>query len=315
MKVLVTGCSGYIGGQTAIKLKDLGHHVVGVDWQILPTHLRPFLDKFIHEDFGSQASLLDLMQLQPDAVIHCAGTSLVGPSATKPALYYDNNFVKTKRMLDTLVSNKFFPRIVFSSSAAVYGETLLPCKENDHLSPISPYGESKLMVEQMLRSYRSAYGVDSVSFRYFNACGADPKGRHGQAANATHIIARVLESVRDNQQFTLFGTDYDTEDGTCVRDYVHVDDIVAAHVMAINNMEVPQGVYNLGTNQGVSNLEIIKHAIKITQMDLRIVNGQKRAGDPAILTANAERFTAITGWKPKYTVEETIEHAWRWYNR
>jgi UDP-glucose 4-epimerase len=315
MKVLVTGSSGYIGGQTVLQLKDLGHYVIGVDWAEPPAHLVDAADRFIQEDFASQNCLREILTLLPDAIVHCAGTSLVGPSLTKPTLYYDNNFVKTKRLIDTLVSNNYLPRLVFSSSAAVYGETLLPCNETDATRPISPYGESKLMIEMLLRSYRHAYNFDSVAFRYFNACGADSQTRHGQAPGATHIIARVLESIRDDREFTLYGRDYDTVDGTCVRDYVHVEDIVRAHVMAIDAQLVPQGIYNLGTKRGVSNLEIIKTAEAVTGQRLRIADGDRRIGDPGVLTADPTLFNQTTNWSAYYTIEQTIEHAWRWYSQ
>jgi UDP-glucose 4-epimerase len=163
-----------------------------------------------------------------------------------------------------------------------------------------------------LESYHKAYGLDYVAFRYFNACGADSQGRHGQESGATHIIARVLESMRDNQEFTLYGTDYSTDDGTCIRDYVHVEDIARAHVIALQN--VPAGVYNLGSNQGTSNKEIVQSAMRITGKELILTLGNKRVGDPPLLTANANKFnSAVSTWQ-KYTLDDMITHAWAWYN-
>jgi UDP-glucose 4-epimerase len=206
-------------------------------------------------------------------------------------------------------------RFIFSSSAATYGEPVItPCSEVDPAMPVSPYGESKLMVEMMLAAYHQAYGLDYVAFRYFNACGADSQGRHGQMKSATHIIARVLESIRDSETFTLNGTDYQTDDGTCVRDYVHVEDIAYAHQMAMYNV-VPTGVYNLGTSVGASNLEIIRATQEITGQKVNVAKGPRRAGDPAVLTASSEKFNRATGWVPRYNIHEIIQHAWKWYVR
>ena len=177
---------------------------------------------------------------------------------------------------------------------------------------VASYGESKLMIEMMLRSYAAAYGLDWVAFRYFNACGADPQARHGQEPKATHIIARVLESMRDDQIFTLFGDNYTTADGTCVRDYVHVADIAQAHVMAVDRT-IPSGVYNLGTSHGASNREIIALAESITGRTAKVKVGAVRPGDPAVLTASAALFSNTTGWVPRHSLEQMIAHAWAWY--
>jgi UDP-glucose 4-epimerase len=241
----------------------------------------------------------------------------VGPSVTDPREYYDNNFVKTKILLDFLIDNHYKKvRFVFSSSAATYGTPIMtPCHEIDPAEPISPYGESKLMIEWLLRSYHRAYGLDYVAFRYFNACGADSRARHGQAPGATHIIARVLENLQNkSDQFVLNGTDFETEDGTCIRDYIHVEDLATAHILAIDK-SIPTDVYNLGTNQGYSNLQIIHSAIAVTKQDLIYNIGPKREGDPAVLTADSSKFMRVSSWKPQYGLEDIIQHAWTWYNR
>jgi UDP-glucose 4-epimerase len=311
--VIITGSSGYIGGQTMLALRDQGMSVIGIDIRPLPQHLKSVPDRFYQEDFASEHGLGRILEHRPMAVVHCAGTSLVGPSISDPESYYRNNFVKTKSLADYMVKHAPKTRIVFSSSAAVYGEPVItPCQESDPPMPVSPYGESKLMTEMMLAAYHRAYGLDYVAFRYFNACGADSQGRHGQEPGATHIIARVLESVRDDREFTLNGSDYSTPDGTCVRDYVHVEDIALAHHMAIYDV-VPAGVYNLGTATGASNREIMKAAERITSRDLKYAMGNRRAGDPAVLTAASQRFNLVTGWVPRYNLEEIIQHAWRWY--
>ena len=313
--VLVTGASGYIGGETMLRLKDQGYTVVGVDTRRPPAHLIGVPDRFYQEDFASAAGIELLDKFAPDAIIHCAGTSLVGPSINNPNKYYDNNFVKTKRFLDAMIEKGVRSRFIFSSSAAAYGEpVMVPCREEDPPMPISPYGESKVMVEMMLNAYATAYNLDSVAFRYFNACGADHQCRHGQEPGATHIIARVLESLRDGKDFVLFGSSYPTQDGSCVRDYVHVEDIADAHIRAID-VDVPAGVYNLGTSAGISNLEIIAQAEKVTGRKVSIVQGPNRAGDPAVLTASAEKFTRVSGWSPAFKLDDMIRHAWRWYTQ
>lgn len=313
--IVVTGVSGYIGGQTALMLKDLGYTVFGVDIQKPSSEIFNALEGFSHTDFVDQICLSMIDNVKPSAIIHCAGTSLVGPSVQNPEVYYHNNFVKTLLLLNHLINSGNQARFIFSSSAAVYGDPIMnPCSEYDPPLPISPYGESKFMVEMMLKSYAYAYNLDYVAFRYFNACGADSQGRHGQAANATHIIARVLESIRDNKEFTLYGKNYPTDDGTCVRDYVHVEDIAQAHILAINK-EVPGGVYNLGSSTGYSNRQIIDMATQVTGTAPQVVEGPAREGDPAILTASADNFNREAKWAPSHTLDAIITHAWKWYTK
>ena len=313
--VVVTGVSGYIGGQTALLLKDAGERVIGIDRQSIPTHLKGVCDRFVQEDFSSRHALSIIVQERPDAIVHCAGTSLVGPSVKDPSLYYENNVVNTFALLE--IVRKAMPRtkFLYSSSAATYGEpVMLPIHEVDPAEPVSPYGQSKLMVDMMLESYHRAYGINYVSFRYFNACGADPKGRHGQEPGATHVVARVLEAMRDNQEFILYGDDYPTDDGTCVRDYVHVDDIARAHSLAIYH-DVPPGIYNLGSNTGTSNQEIIAAAERITGKKLTVNIGEQRAGDPPQLTASSAKFDKVAGAWRHYALDDMIGHAWNWYVR
>jgi UDP-glucose 4-epimerase len=315
MRVVVTGGAGYIGGETVLKLLDAGHSVMAIDrvWQ--PDHLEHSGAKWLIGDFAGEVALRAIETFLPDAIIHCAGTSLVGPSMTNPEEYYNNNFVRTKTLCDWLVQQKIKTRLIFSSSAATYGNPIMtPVNEVDPTEPISPYGQSKLMTDWMLAGYRQAYGLDFVSFRYFNACGADSQGRHGQAPGATHIIARALESVKNGTDFTLYGTNYPTDDGTCVRDYIHVEDLANAHIVAIDK-HIPSDIYNLGTNTGNSNLAVIQLAAQITKTSIPVVHGLKREGDPAVLTADSAKFMAVSTWQPKFTLEDMIGHAWAWYNR
>ena len=313
--VVVTGVAGYIGGEIALLLKDAGHTVVGIDRRPLQKHQKGLLDSFVLADFDSNTAYKQLLDIRPAAIVHCAGTSLVGPSIKNPSDYYSNNVVKTMVLLNFIVQAIPKTRFIFSSSAAVYGEPVMtPCHEVDPREPISPYGQSKLMVEQILESYHRAYGLDYVAFRYFNACGADSQKRHGQEPGATHIIARVLECLRDDTEFTLNGTNYPTPDGTCIRDYVHVEDIARAHALALDPA-VPAGVYNLGSGSGSSNQEIIAAAERITGKELKIVSGKQRDGDPPLLTASAGKFNSVVDQWKQHDLDAMIRHAWAWYVR
>ena len=315
MNIVVTGIAGYIGGQVALQLKDAGHTVIGIDRRPLQPHQTGLLDSFVLADFDSDTAFKKLLDVRPDAIVHCAGTSLVGPSIKNPSDYYFNNVAKTLQLINLIRQAMPKTRLIFSSSAATYGEPVMnPICEVDPTEPVSPYGQSKLMIDMMLKSYHTAYKLDYVSFRYFNACGADPRARHGQEPGATHIIARVLESIRANQEFTLYGDGYPTPDGTCIRDYVHVDDIARAHVLALDQT-IPSGVYNLGSNTGTSNREIIAAAEQITGRTLTVAIGAQRAGDPPVLTASADKFTAVAGAWQQYTLDDMITHAWKWYTK
>jgi UDP-glucose 4-epimerase len=313
MNVIVTGAAGYIGGHVALQLHDAGHTVIGIDRRPCPLHLQGVM-QFLQADFDSDESFKKIIDSRPDAVVHCAGTSLVGPSMLYPSDYYKNNVVKTLNLLSILLAAVPKTRFIFSSSAATYGTPVTtPCYEHDPSDPISPYGESKLMIEKILQSYHRAYGLDYVAFRYFNACGADPVGRHGQEPNATHIIARVLESIRDDQEFTLYGVDYPTHNGTCVRDYVHVSDIARAHVLSLDQAILP-GIYNLGSCTGTSCQEIISMAETVTGKKLKIIVGNPRPGDPPTLTASSDKFDSLVTWR-QHDLYNMVQHAWSWYNQ
>jgi UDP-glucose 4-epimerase len=313
MRVIVTGAAGYIGGEIVLKLKQAGHYVVGIDWRSCPEHLQSYFDYFITKDFSTPEVLEFISNSGADIVVHCAGASLVGPSMINPKYYYHNNVFNTLKLLDVMIKNMPNTRIIFSSSAAVYGTpVMVPCSEVDPCEPINPYGESKLMIEWMLNGYHRAYKLDYVAFRYFNAAGADSQARHGPAAGDTHIISRVLESVKNVSDFALYGNDYPTPDGTCIRDYVHVEDIADAHILALEK-SVPAGVYNIGNNKGTSNLEIINEASNITGVKFPVIVKEKRRGDPSTLTAESNKFQTATGWSPKYTLQDIITHAWAWH--
>ena len=314
--IVVTGAAGYIGGQIALRLADAGQKVLGIDLRLPHGGLTSAFTEFVQGDFAGETALSKIIETQPTAIIHCAGTSLVGPSVKNPAEYYKNNVAKTMALLDIVRHALSRSRFVFSSSAAVYGEPIMnPCHEVDPCEPISPYGESKRMVEQVLESYHKAYGLDYVAFRYFNACGADPEGRHGQDAGATHLIARLLEATRDNGTFNIYGVDYPTDDGTCVRDYVHVDDIAHAHILALDP-KIKSGVYNLAEGTGTSVKQIIEQAKTVIGQMPTIEFGAARAGDPAMLTASADKFDRAIGmrWR-SYNLNDVLTHTWAWYVR
>jgi UDP-glucose-4-epimerase GalE len=312
--IVVTGAAGYIGGQIALRLADAGQKVMGIDLRPAHSGIAPAFTKFVQGDFAEKQALTKLIEAQPTAIIHCAGTSLVGPSMKNPAEYYQNNVVKTMTLLDIVRLAMPQVRVVFSSSAAVYGEPIMnPCHEVDPCEPISPYGESKRMIEQVLESYHRAYGLDYVAFRYFNACGADPMGRHGQEPGATHLIARLLEATRDKSQFNIYGDNYPTTDGTCVRDYVHVDDIAHAHILALNP-NIKCGVYNLAQGSGTSVREIINRVQEVVGQLPEIGVVPARAGDPAMLTASPDKFDSAVGqpWR-NHSLTDVITHTWSWY--
>jgi UDP-glucose-4-epimerase GalE len=312
-RILITGAAGFIGGQTLLRLKDHGLWAMAVDQRPMPDHLRNVADSTVTADFAAASSLGQLGSHHIDAVIHCAGSSLVAPSVSDPGLYYDNNFVRTKTLVDYIRNNQPGTRIVFSSSSSIYGQPEFnPCRESDPVMPLSPYGQSKAMVEWLFEAYHRAYAVDYVCFRYFNACGADHLGRHGQEPGATHLIPRLLAAARDGSAFTLNGVGFDTRDGTCVRDYTHVEDIADAHVRAIDR-KVPAGIYNLGTGTAHSNREIVDLVAQVTGHAVSVIDGPARTGDPAESYADPDLWKRTAGWASRWTVADAIEHAQAWH--
>ena len=319
--IIVTGGCGYIGSHVAraFKRTNPDNRVFVID-RVLREHTLKDLDGFFIDDFATDESLSTIIDLQPDIIVHCAGTSLVGPSMTDPAEYYVNNVSKTITMLNAIKDMDKKPHIMFSSSASVYGNPTrdqLPLKECATKKPISPYGNTKSMVEDLLRDY-TTYGIKSVCFRYFNAAGAEPYTFDlGQESGATHIIARVLEASLANRAFTINGGDYDTLDGTCVRDYVHVWDIAMAHVRASEFLDkeekVDSHVFNLGTIKGTSNRQIVDYVNEV--FGLPFVNyGVSREGDPAVLVADANDAKLWLGWEPQHSsLKEIIDSAYKWY--
>jgi UDP-glucose 4-epimerase len=318
--IVVTGGCGYIGSHIAraFRYADHNNRVVIID-HVQHNHTLKDIDCFLRADYASTPAL-DLIELeQPDIIVHCAGTSLVEPSVYDPADYYENNVAKTITLLNHIKNFSKKPTILFSSSASVYGEPKeLPIPESHPLNPISPYGRTKLMIETMLRDYSNAYDINSICFRYFNAAGAWPVEHDlGEEPGGTHIIARALEASINGKAFNVFGDDYNTPDGTCVRDYVHVLDLAQAHIKVINYLEYNPGfyVFNLGTAQGISNKQIADYVGE--KYGFKFLNyGIKRPGDPAILIADSSKAKRDLDWDPEHSdIGTIIDSAYRWYTK
>lgn len=316
--VAITGCNGYIGGQTVLKFKDLGYKVIGVDRNNTSPWIKQMVDVFVQGDITNAMFINSVIDKNPESLIHIAGTSLVGPSMTDPAPYYVNNVGNTAKMLGSLAARGWKKTVVFSSSAAVYGN---PVKNNwiyetDPKEPLSPYGRSKLIAEQVLKDLSDAYGFKVVCLRYFNACGADSNVRHGQIKQATHIIARIMETIINKGVLTVNGDDYDTPDGTCIRDYLHVEDIAEAHYTATqHDPAIKFSAFNLGSGKGVSIKEVIAAVERITGRIVLYKMGPRREGDPAKLVACPDKFKRDTGWQPmNSSIDNVIKTAWEWYN-
>jgi UDP-glucose 4-epimerase len=316
--VIVTGGCGYIGSHIsrAFKYANDKNQVHVID-RVARNHTLKNIDSCLLEDFASVAGLQWIVNLKPDIIVHCAGTSLVGPSMLDPAEYYDNNVSKTIQLLNAIKDAGLKTTILFSSSAAVYGNPIeLPITENHPLNPISPYGNTKAIIETVFKDYFNAYGINSTCFRFFNAAGAMPSTADlGQEPGATHIVARALEASLAGQTFTINGNDFTTPDGTCVRDYIHVWDLAMAHIKAIDYIELNPGahIFNLGTNTGTSNKEIADIVQK--QFGFKSLEyGDRRSGDPDELVADATRAKELLTWTPDYsTIDNIIEDAYKWY--
>ncbi len=319
MKIVITGGCGYIGSHISRYLKqNNGNCRVYVIDQVRREHTLHGVDGFLHTDYVSKQSLLWLDEIQPDVIVHCAGDISVRESVEDPAKYYENNVAKTITFLNYVKDLEKKPLILFSSSASVYGNPdHVPLVETDRINPISPYGHTKDIIERVLQNYNQAYGLPSVCFRYFNACGAEPVHYNlGQENGAGHIIARVLESAIAKQTFILNGVDYDTPDHTCIRDYIHVWDLADAHHRAIKwNTNGCAAIFNLGTNRGISNHEIVDY-VNVKYGPVNVSIGPRRPGDPDQLIADAGLANRILQWKPKYsTLEQIVDSAYRWYTR
>ena len=320
MAILVLGGAGYIGSHTALELVKAGNEVVIAD--NLVTGYRKAIPegaKFYEGDLRDSDFLDNLFhQENIDAVIHFAAYSLVGESVTNPLKYYDNNLYGTKVLLEAMVKNNV-GKIVFSSTAATYGEPEnIPILESDRTCPTNPYGETKLAMEKMFKWTAEAHGLRYVSLRYFNACGADESGTIGEAHNPeSHLIPLILQVPNGKREtISIYGTDYDTPDGTCIRDYIHVTDLAQAHILAVQylNHGGESDIFNLGNGVGYSVREVIETARKVTGHPIPATETSRRAGDPARLVASSEKAKSVLGWKPVHdSLEEIIASAWNWH--
>jgi UDP-glucose 4-epimerase len=314
MRVLVTGGAGYIGSVVAAQLLAAGHEVVVVD-DLSTGHADavPAGAKFHH---ASIAELDPVLGAQPvDAVLHFAAKSLVGESTQDPARYWRNNVVGTIALLDSLRTFGI-DRIVFSSSAATYGEAAeQPIREDAPTRPTSPYGASKLAIDLALADYARAYGIGAVSLRYFNVAGAlhTPSTSYGERhATETHLIPNALRAAADGGELSLFGTDYPTPDGTCVRDYIHVVDLADAHLRALDAAASgAHRVVNLGSGRGYSVREVLETVSRVLDREVPVVERPRRAGDPPVLVASNELARTVLGWTPERDLAGMVADAWR----
>ncbi len=320
--ILVTGGAGYIGTHAVKALENRGFQVIILDnlvyghRELVEANLKA---KLVVGDIGDRRFLEQLFSTTKiDAVMHFAAFAYVGESVTDPAKYYQNNVVGTLTLLDAMRQHGV-TNFVFSSTCATYGNPQqIPITEDHPQQPINPYGAGKFAVERILQDYDPAYGMKSVIFRYFNAAGADPDGLFGEDHNPeTHLIPLVLQAAAGKRAaISVFGTDYDTPDGTCIRDYIHVADLAQAHVLGLEYLlehQVSQ-IFNLGNGSGFSVKEVIDTAKQVTGKEISIESCPRRAGDPAILIGSSTKARQMLGWQPQYAdLTKIIKHAWDWH--
>lgn len=323
MRVLVIGGAGYIGSHMVKQLARTGCEIVILD--NLSTGFRHLVryGELVVGDLGDTGLLEKLFQTHHfDGVMHFAANSLVGESVEDPSKYYRNNFSNTLNLLDVMVRHQV-RHFIFSSTAATFGEPeYTPIDEKHPQVPINPYGASKLMVERALKDYANAYGLNSVCLRYFNACGADPEGELGECHDPeTHLIPLILQAASGRRDsITVFGRDYPTADGTCIRDYIHIEDLCSAHALALEKLAAGKikgaNVYNLGNGNGFSVQQVISAAQALVAQegkDIHIKSGVRRSGDPATLVADSAEAKRVLEWKPQYSdLDIILNHAWEW---
>jgi UDP-glucose 4-epimerase len=320
--ILVTGGAGYIGSHAVKALEANGHRVIILD-NLVYGHKdlveRNFKAKLIVGDVSDRQLLAEIFTTYKiDAVMHFAAYAYVGESVTEPTKYYQNNVLGSIALIESMREHGI-QNIVFSSTCATYGiPQYVPIDEEHPQNPINPYGFSKVVVENVLRDYDRAYGLKSIIFRYFNAAGADPDGSLGEDHTPeTHLIPIVLEVAGGQRdRVTIFGNDYDTPDGTCVRDYIHVSDLAAAHVLGLEHLLEHQqsNLFNLGNGNGFSVRQVIESAQRVTNRSIPILECDRRMGDPAVLIGGSSKAVRVLGWQPKYANLDTIiTHAWNWH--
>ena len=320
MSILVTGGAGYIGSHCVAALIDRGVDVVVVD-DLSKGHKTSLKGGRLYVGSVADKKFLQNVfeQESIEAVIHFAAFSLVGESMNIPEAYFRNNVTAGLSLIETMIEFKV-PYLVFSSTAATFGEPeRVPIEEHDRQVPTNPYGESKLIVEHMLKWCDQAHGLKYCALRYFNVAGARPDGSIGEDHRPeTHLIPLILQVAQGKREkLSLFGTDYPTKDGTCIRDYIHVDDLIDAHILALDYLRAgnPSTAFNLGNGQGFSNREIIEAARRVTGHPIPVSEEDRRPGDPAVLIASSQKAMDVLGWAPKYTnVEDIISTAWNWHS-
>ena len=320
MKILIVGGAGYIGSHAVKQLIENEIEVIVID-NLETGHIEsvPYGIPFYPIDIRNKEAIKEVLEKEKvDGVIHFAANSLVGESMTHPLKYYNNNVGGTESLLEALVEANV-KYIVFSSTAATYGEvTTMPITEDILTNPTNTYGETKVAIEKMLKWTHRAYDLNYVCLRYFNVAGADSSGTIGEAhTTETHLIPLILQVPLGQRPYiTVFGQDYPTQDGTCIRDYIHVTDLVKAHILALKYLMAggESDIFNLGSNNGYSVLEMIEAARKVTGHPIPLQIGERRAGDPALLVASSEKAKKILGWEPQFTdIEEIIASAWKWH--
>lgn len=318
-KIFVTGGAGYIGSHICKALHQQGFDPITFDSLEKGHRWAVKWGELITGDLKDLESIENaLLTHKPDAVIHCASYIEVGESVKNPELYYQNNVGGAKNLLCAMEKagvNKF----IFSGTAAVYGNPdSVPVTEEHELKPINPYGQYKLEVEELLKE-KSQSGLQAISLRYFNACGADRDAEIGEAHDPeSHLIPNILLSVlKGKNDFSIFGRDYPTPDGTCIRDYVHVEDLASAHLLALSHLKGSQfETFNIGSGHGFSNLEIFNAVKKVTQKEIQLQFSDRRAGDPPKLIASSEKIRRVLNWKPQWnSIEQIIESAWKFTNK
>lgn len=322
--VLVTGGAGYIGSHAVLALQQAGYEVLVLD--NLSNGHRELVEqglkvKLIVGDISDRPLLDQLFSEYPIAsVMHFAAFIAVGESVADPGKYYRNNVAGTLTLLEAMVAASI-KHLVFSSTCALYGTPqFVPITEDHPQAPMSPYATSKQMVEQMLADFDQAYGLKSVRFRYFNAAGADPGGLLGEDhAPETHLIPLVLLAALGKlESISILGTDYPTDDGTCVRDYIHVSDLAQAHVLGLKYLQSGgnSDVFNLGNGSGFSVREVIEAARQVTQREIKVVERDRRPGDPPILVGSSDKARKVLGWQPQYAdLNQILTHAWSWHQK
>lgn len=317
--ILVVGGAGYIGSHMCKHLFKSGYQPIVLDNLVCGHRQAVKWGPFFEGSMGDSNLLRRIFSDHPiAAVMHFAAFCYVGESVTEPAKYYENNVANTISLLEVMLEKKV-SNFIFSSSCATYGEPIeVPIREDHPLRPISPYGRTKLMVEQILEDFREAYGLASVSLRYFNAAGADPDGELGEDHDPeTHLIPLVLQTALGQRpSIDIFGDDYPTKDGTCIRDYIHVEDLAQAHLIGLERLLNGEagGQYNLGNGEGHSVREVIEMARRVTGRPILARVGQRRRGDPAVLVSSSEKAIRQLGWRPRFPgLEAVIETAWNWH--